>query len=222
MYTNFPLPYITSPSQVTPRSQTLTDNTFFNIIDEETNSANLTTAPSNHYVQFSLFKDEQIIYRKNKDVKFTRDFKHLNKENFGTDMKNTQWDKILEIIKECIDLYFEMYFKTFNNSLGKHLSVRNLSIEEKILSRKPWITTRILNFIKNKNRKYRKCLKAKDATRENSLHNEFKTYRNKLATVKKARKSIHYRYSLKLTTQIYVSKTWDGIREVINIKKGNP
>lgn len=39
-------------------------------------------------MQFSLFKDEQIIKRENKDAKFTRDFKNVNKENFETDMKN--------------------------------------------------------------------------------------------------------------------------------------
>ena len=43
MYTNFLLPYITSPSRVTRRSQTLIDNFFSNIIEEGLNSGNLTT-----------------------------------------------------------------------------------------------------------------------------------------------------------------------------------
>ena len=59
MYTNFLWPYITSLLCVTPRSQTLIDNFFSNIIEESSNSENLTTTISDHFVQFVLFKTEK-------------------------------------------------------------------------------------------------------------------------------------------------------------------
>ena len=69
MYTKFLLPYITSPSRVTPRSQTLIDNFFSNIIEEGSNSANLTTKISDHFVQFMLFKSKKTNKCNSKDTK---------------------------------------------------------------------------------------------------------------------------------------------------------
>ena len=72
MYTNYLLPYITSPSRVTPRSQTLIDNFFSNIIEECSNSGNLTTATSDHFVHFVLFKTEKTNKCNSKDTKYIR------------------------------------------------------------------------------------------------------------------------------------------------------
>ena len=58
MYENFLLPYIISPTRVTPRSQTLIDNIFSNIIEEDIISGNITTTISDHYIQFVLFKNK--------------------------------------------------------------------------------------------------------------------------------------------------------------------
>ena len=58
MYENLLLPYITSPTRVTPRSQTLTDNIFSNIIAEDIISGNIMTTISDHYIQFVLFKNQ--------------------------------------------------------------------------------------------------------------------------------------------------------------------
>ena len=49
MYENLLLPYITSCTRVTPRSQTLIDNIFSNII-EDIISGNITTTISDHYI----------------------------------------------------------------------------------------------------------------------------------------------------------------------------
>ena len=58
MYENLLFPYIISPTRVTPRSQTLTDNTFSNIIEEDIISGNITATVSDHYIQFVLFKNK--------------------------------------------------------------------------------------------------------------------------------------------------------------------
>ena len=93
-YTNLLLPYITSPSRVTPRSQTLIDNFFSNIIEEGSNSGNLNTTISDHFAQFVLFKTERRNKCNSKDTKYIRDFKNLNKENFESDIKNEMGQNI--------------------------------------------------------------------------------------------------------------------------------
>ena len=54
-YSSFPLSYISSPSRLTTRSQTLIDNIFSNNIEEDINSRILTSKISDHYAQFLLF-----------------------------------------------------------------------------------------------------------------------------------------------------------------------
>ena len=145
------------------------------------------------------------------------DFKNLNKESFESDIKETKWDEILEL-KGNVDLSSENFLKTFDSIIDKHLPLRKLTIQEKKLSQKPWITTGILNSIKNRNRKYRKYQRAKDVTRKHDLHNEFKTYQNKLDKVLKSSKSIHYQKFFE-ANKTKLHKTREGIREVINVKK---
>ena len=58
MYENFLRPYISSRTRVTPRSQTLIDNIFSNIIEDEIISGNITTTISGYYTQFTVFKNK--------------------------------------------------------------------------------------------------------------------------------------------------------------------
>ena len=108
--------------------------------------------------------------------------------------------------------------KKLNEILDKHAPFKKLSIQEEKLSKKPWITTEILNSIKNKNGLYRKVIRVKDPVRITNLRNKFKLYRNKLDKILKASKSMHYQKYFE-TNKLNLRKTWDGIREVINIRK---
>ena len=51
MYASFLLPYINTPSQVTPRSKTLVDNIFSSNIEDGSISGNIVTTISDHYAQ---------------------------------------------------------------------------------------------------------------------------------------------------------------------------
>ena len=57
MYSSFLLPYISSPSRLTTRSQRLIDNIFSYNIKEDINSGNLTSTTFDHYAQFLLFEN---------------------------------------------------------------------------------------------------------------------------------------------------------------------
>ena len=56
MYTNFLLPYVTTPTRVTSHSETLIDNIFSNKIEDDLISGNIITTRSDHYGQFLLQK----------------------------------------------------------------------------------------------------------------------------------------------------------------------
>ena len=200
MYENFILPYISSPTGVTPRSQTLIDNIFSNIIEDEIISGNITTTISDHYAQFTLFKNKKS--QKKKIAKFARNYKTLDKEMFDSELKNTNWKEILKIERGDVDYSFETFNKKHSEILDRHALFKKLSNQDKKLSKKPWITTGILNSIKNKNRLYRKVIRAKDPERIRNLCNKFKLYQNKLDKILKVSKSMHYqKYFEKKQTQ---------------------
>ena len=67
-----------------------------------------------------------------------------------------------------------------------------LSSQEVKLSYKPCITTGILNSIKNKNRRHRKVIRAKDPVRKTNLENEYRLYKTQLDKTLKASQSMHY------------------------------
>ena len=152
------------PTRVTPRSQTLTDNIFSNIIEEDIISDNITTTISDHYIQFILFKNQIKSKTNIKKANFERSYKSLNKDLFEYDLKNTKWDEILNVNRGDTDYSFE----TFLNAPNK-----KLSIQEVKLSKKPLITTGTLTSIKNKNRIHRKVVRAKDPVRKTDLENKY-------------------------------------------------
>ena len=100
----------------------------------------------------------------------------------------------------------------------KHAGLKNLAIQEKKLSLKPWITTSILTSIKTKNRVYRKFLRTKNATTKQQLHDHFKYYRNNVTKITKASKVLHYKKFFE-DNKGNLRKTWEGIKEIINISK---
>ena len=72
MYTNFLLPYISTPRSVTAHSKTLIDNICSSNIEDGLISGNVTTNITDHYAQFLL----------NKDIKLQHTYQELFRYNF--------------------------------------------------------------------------------------------------------------------------------------------
>ena len=123
MYASFLLPYISTPSRVTPRSKTLIDNIFSNIIEDGGISGNIVTTISDHYAQFLLLQN---LNNKNptKSEIYHQDFKKLNKNNLERDLVNTNWDAILEINNGDVDKPFESFITTVNSIIAEHAPLK--------------------------------------------------------------------------------------------------
>ena len=108
--------------------QTLID-IFSNNIEEESFSGNITTTVSDHYAQFLLLKNNNLP-KGQKEGKLIRDYKKIDKKNFETDLKSTEWNQILMLNLGNTNDSFEAFFVTFNKILDKHAPLRKLSIQE--------------------------------------------------------------------------------------------
>ena len=145
MYTNFLLPYVTTPTRVTSHSETLIDNIFSNKIEDDLISGNIIMTISDHYGQLLLQKNIKL--DKSKPISFRHNFKNFNAAHFDFELKSTDWNATLEIDKKDIDLSFSKFLSNFNNLLLQYAPLKKLSNKEIKTLRKPWITTGILKSI---------------------------------------------------------------------------
>ena len=126
LYTNFLLPYISTPSRVTTQSRTLIDNIFSNNIEDGLILRNITSTISDHYAQFLLMKNMKIKQRETTDI-YSHDFKNFEKKKvrFESKLCNIDWKSVLEINKKNVEFSFSKFFDTFNNVLQKHAPIKN-------------------------------------------------------------------------------------------------
>ena len=130
LYTNFLLPYISTPSQVTTHSRTLIGNIFSNNIEDGLISGNIISTISDHYAQFLLMKNMKIKQKETTDI-YSHDFKIFNEAQFESELCNIDWKSVLEINKKDVNFSFSKFFETFNNLLQKHASIKNFSNKDK-------------------------------------------------------------------------------------------
>ena len=174
LYTNFLLPYISTPSRVTTHSRTLIDNIFSSNTEDGLISGNIISTISDHYAQFLLMKNTKIKQKETTDI-YRHDFKNFNELQFKSDLCNIDWKSVLEINKKDVDFSFSKFFETFNNLLQKHAPIKKLSNKDKKAMKKSWITKGILKSIEKKNQIYRKFIRTKNSTKEEEMYNLFKS-----------------------------------------------
>ena len=82
---------------------------------------------------------------------------------------------------------------------------------------KPWITPDIINKIRDKNKLLTKMIKCRNPNEKTQLKNDFNAKKNEITRLTRNNKKDYYdRYFTKHKKNL--SKTWQGIKEIINIK----
>ena len=102
MYASFLLPYISTPSRVTPRSKMLIDNIFSNNIKDGSISGNIVTTISDHYAQFLLLQN-------------------LNNKN---PTKGEIYHQDLKVNNGDVDKSFESFITTVNSIIPEHAPLK--------------------------------------------------------------------------------------------------
>ena len=71
----------------------------------------------------------------------------MNEEKFKCELNGLDWPNVLRINNGNVDLSFDLFYENVNKSILKHGPLKKLTIQEKKLSLKPWITTGIVTSI---------------------------------------------------------------------------
>ena len=208
-------PSILQPTRLSSKSASLIDNIFYNDIETSSNGGNLTTSISDHFPQFCLLdifdKD-----RPKKEIKFGRSYKHFNQNEFENELKKIDWNHVLQ--GKNSDSAFEFFFKTVEKLLDEMAPVRRLSKKEMELQKRPWITFGLLKSMGDRDKIYKKLVKEKDITVRAELLNIYKIKRNLVKMLTRKAKRDYY-ISFFEENRTDIKKTWEGIRNIVNINK---
>ena len=207
---------ITSPTCLTPQSKTLIDNIFSTDAANEVIAGNILTT-SDHLAQFLLF----LIKRTKPESKannYCRNFKRFDPKVFLQDLKNINWHTALKLDKENLDNSFDRFFQIIETLLDTYAPIEKLSRKKQKLMLKPWLMKGIMTSVKKKNIIYRKFIRARHDEEKAVIYNQFKTYQNIINSLKLANEII-IRNIFMNTKRIYMLKTGDRIKSIININK---
>ena len=140
-----------------------------------------------------------------------RDYSKFSNESFRDDVSIQNWDYTHGNVH---DLFKDFYSK-LEGAVNRHAPLKKLSPKEIKVKSKPWLSAEILKMIKirNKvfNRKKRQPTNAHCKRLYNLLRNRI--YRD----LKKSKKQYYEQYFTEHVNNI--KKTWDGIKNIVNIKK---
>ena len=119
---------ITSPTRLTSRSQTLIDNIFSSVINDDCIAGNLISPISDHHSQFLIIPNYTTQNSK-KDI-YKRNFKHFSSKKFITDLEKLSWDNILNVSEGNVNKSFQNFSNKITDILDKHVPITKLSLKE--------------------------------------------------------------------------------------------
>ena len=204
-------PSIKIPTRITPQSATLIDNIFTNTSDKENNSGVFSYDVSDHLPIFMIssqlkFKN----FQKKKKVKFRKE----NSQNISAlnkDLEKEEWQIVYS--ENDVNKAYEAFITRLTYYYDKNIPLIE-SKGKKNESQNPWITKGIFNSIKVRNKLYKLYLKKPS---EQSL-NKYKQYRNRLTSIIKTSKKMHYSKELG-KAEGDLNATWKVINNITNRNK---
>jgi hypothetical protein len=210
---------ISKPTRVTMSSHTLIDHIYTNDLVNKISPVIIIDDITDHFPTYISISSSDDI---NNDSTFKyRDMKNFNSDKFLCDLESNVsniWhclnNGVCRITKKSIDKLFSEFHDTFYNLVNLHAPYKTVSQKNGKLSRKPWITRRIINLSRIKENLYIKSIKSKDTC----LYNHYKRLRNKITHLTKISRKKYLERRIKYAKN--KSKTmWKIINDTLHFKK---
>ena len=117
IYSTNLVPNITSPTRLTSRSQTLIDNIFSSITNDDYIPGSLISPISDDHAQFLIIANYTITQNSKKGI-YKQNFKHFISKKFTTDLEKVNWDNILNVCEGNVDKSLQIYLTDICLSLS--------------------------------------------------------------------------------------------------------
>ena len=175
-----------------------------------------TSSILDHFFQFTQ-TDIFSTSHARKKVNYSRDFRNFNKQEFNEELLNIDWSTV---INESLDTdsSYQGFYDKVEDIINHMAPYRKMTQRNVRLEQWPWITHGILVSMKVRDKLSKSRARAKDPQIKSELSEKYKRYRNMIVTLLKQSKNNYYS-SYFLLKQSNIKKTWDGIRNVINVSK---
>ena len=216
----FFLPFILQPTRVTEHSKTLIDNIFFNSLEYNSCSGNITVQISDHLFQFLILKDFKKADPNVKCNLYKHDYSFFNKDELQCDLLQINWQNFITTRNRSFNENFYEFFKTLESIINDHAPIKKLTKKEVSLKSKPWINKQIQTKMKQRDRTLKKYYKEKDNDLKNTLWNQYKLLRNSTCSEMKKGKQDYFRKFFS-ENQSNIANIWKGIRSIISYKSQN-
>ena len=116
------------------------------------------------------------------------------------------------------DESFDFFYKKTEKILDEMAPMKKLSIKEIGLKQSPWITFGLLTSMKDRDYLYRMHINEKNRDEKARYHSLFKNKRNQIISLLITSKKQYFAQFFE-ENQTNIKKTWEGIRNLLNVSK---
>ena len=211
------IPLILQPTKITSHSNTLIDNIFSNVIDQDIISGNLTATISDHLPQPSIILNMFGNISGNKSNIYERDWSKFDRENFILDHFSIDWENFLKTDELNADSSTRRYLDKIDILLDTYALLKRINKYKTKFKSKPWINLGVQKSISVKNKLLKNFINKKDLILKEEFRTNYIKYRNLLSTLmKKSRQAYYDKYFERNWNNI--KSTWKGIKSLISLK----
>ena len=154
-------PQILVPTRISSNSKTLIDNIFYNMpnpLVKSAMSANISSSISDHLPQFCILPE---FFSNSPPTKYniiSHELEKFNNQSFLEDFEKIDWNLVLQLNKENVNITFENFLNTLNTLINSYVPLKKLNKKQRKFQQKPWITKGIQNAIEKKNSFFKKYI----------------------------------------------------------------
>ena len=128
------------------------------------------------------------------------------------------WVSELHLSRNDVNLSSELFLRKVEKLINFWAPLQKVSNKQKKLLNKPWLTSSILKSIEIKNRLHKRMCRSKDPLHKEELAIKVQNYRNTILKLTQKSKANHFNKYFQ-DNELNIFKTWEAIREIINISE---